>query len=673
MPDLKFAVFLSAVDQLSDQLGAIGDSMGRFADRMTAGRERIHEVGERMVEWGERVGIAPAVLSEGADKLYEWSEAIRDPALAIRQSMAPKMSGLGADKLAEVKEHALAFANTHPGVTAEEWAASFTHMRGISQDTEKAISADGVVGMLSRFGVDNAAATRLIAASSSNLRSEPATTGDELFAAIKSFGLEVADSAQFAQGVGRSGGAASATHTPMPELFALVGECNRQTGGGRGPMMFASMINELVTARPQGNAAIDFSHGLTAGLEHLNRQLRSTHLEEIGELKEMRVSNPEPMLTLLGNLGEVAAKQKEIGASAGAAEHHSSIARYAALSRTAIGGAAYYGLQGLAAFGTMTAFRGKEVEALSKLANWEAIALRGMYAWDAVKGIAGSIGTFSTAIGVASVSALRFAWALAASPIGLWIEGAALLAVAAYEIYKHWGAVASFFEALWKRVRNSLSSFASWLLSWAPTIGKYLLIGLTRPIGLATVEIYKHWDGIKKIFSDAMDWLKTAGLNMMKSLGEGILEAIEFPFKAASQIAGKIGGFFHFHSPPAYSPLREAVLNFPFGEELAKRFHVAAVCTEPAAEIASASMIGAVGEPPVLAAIPILRAEDNRLKRVATAGTPSTMHIHYSPSITINGSASPRDEWVNSARQHADELMRIIKDKLYRERRLQFE
>ncbi len=40
------------------------------------------------------------------------------------------------------------------------------------------------------------------------------------------------------------------------------------------------------------------------------------------------------------------------------------------------------------------------------------------------------------------------------------------------------------------------------------------------------------------------------------------------------------------------------------------------------------------------------------------------MHIYYSPSININGSTSPREEWVKSARQHADELMRIINDKL---------
>ena len=47
--------------------------------------------------------------------------------------------------------------------------------------------------------------------------------------------------------------------------------------------------------------------------------------------------------------------------------------------------------------------------------------------------------------------------------------------------------------------------------------------------------------------------------------------------------------------------------------------------------------------------------------------------VNYSPTINISGSASAREEWVKSARRHADELIRIIKDKTYREQRLRFD
>jgi hypothetical protein len=47
--------------------------------------------------------------------------------------------------------------------------------------------------------------------------------------------------------------------------------------------------------------------------------------------------------------------------------------------------------------------------------------------------------------------------------------------------------------------------------------------------------------------------------------------------------------------------------------------------------------------------------------------------VNYSPTINISGSASVREEWVKSARRHADELIRIIKDKTYREQRLRFD
>ena len=53
----------------------------------------------------------------------------------------------------------------------------------------------------------------------------------------------------------------------------------------------------------------------------------------------------------------------------------------------------------------------------------------------------------------------------------------------------------------------------------------------------------------------------------------------------------------------------------------------------------------------------------------AAASGAVTIHVHY--TTTING-AAPGD-WVNAAQKHADDLMRIIDDKLNRRARLRFE
>jgi hypothetical protein len=648
MADLKFAVLFSAVDQLSDKLGAIGDAMGKFTDRVTAG-------GERMLEWGERVDMTTAVLSEGATKLHEWSEAMSEPALGMQQSMATMaaMTELAGDKLAALKEHAIAFTNTHPEATAEEWSAGFTRMQGVFPDTALAMRAADVSAMLGRFGVDNKAAARLISASWSNLRTDAKTAGDELFAAIKNFGLNPGDTAQFAQKIGRLGGAAAATGTPFAELVALAREANRQIGGGRGAMMFGPMINQLVTTSQKGEV-----HGLTAGLEQLNAQLSGTALAKIGELEEMGIGNPEMIFKLRGNLADVAKKQKDVAASAGAlghafgtatadaaeqvkllhqnvsslyhaiyspalstinrrlggltgvtrsaagaAEHHSSAARHAGVSLTAVGGAAYYGLQGPAALATMAAVAGKGVEPLSKLADWESIALRGMYAWDAIKAIGAGIASFGSAILGAIPSIVGFGLALLANPITWYVAGALALAAAPYEIYEQWGAIVGFFESVCGRVKG--------------------------------------------VFSEVVDWLKGEGLNMMKTLGEGILAGIEYPFLAAWNVARKVGGLLHFHSPPIEEPLREAVLNFHLGEELTKHIKsgpVIALTRDMATHIASAAPRPAV----------------------ATGILPVTLNVSY----TIN--ASSPEEWVKAARQHADELVRIIDAKLSRRARLEF-
>ena len=724
MPDLKFGLTLlfSGADRLSDTLSSIGQDLMDFGDRAQEAGEKLGSMGERMVGFGERLGLTAALASEGANKLHEWSDALQEPAQDMQKNMATMaaMTGLGSDALDQLKQRAVAFAATHPGTTADEWVTGFTRMHGIFQGTSQAMRAEDITAMLKRLGVDNDATTKLIQVAWSNLRTDSATTGDQLTKAIQTFGLDPAAANQFATAVGWLGASASAAHAPFSEVLALSGEANRLLGGGRGASMFASMIQGLETAAAKGKATIDFSHGLVAALQQLKSQLSGTPTDRLADLAEMGLSGQGPqLLKLLDNLDEVAQKQKQIGDSSGVLskaygtatanmadatqrlhqnwsnlaeglsspvlgiqaratnllsdavqdlskhiENHSKIAAVAAIALTGLGGAAYHGVQALSAFGTISIFAGEGLQAAQwaiKALDFESIALRFMYAKDAIAGIVSA-----TNLWTGAQSLLNAALAPTALTIGAIVVGVAALAVAVNEIYEHWSAVKGFFVKL--------------------------------------------WDDVKVIFADAAEWMKNAGENLVKAPGEGILAGIEYPFKAAAHVAEKIGGFFHFRSPPAYGPLREAIVNFRFGEELAKHMKPApaiAASIGMAAGIAAAPMIyfpfgelvqpaasavaaphspfgaaptgiaaaasafflsfprvsGARGIPEAQTRDSLRQPRENHTQRGGI-----TINVNYSP--TINGGT--RDDWVKAARQHADELMRIIDSKLNRRNRLEF-
>jgi hypothetical protein len=182
------------------------------------------------------------------------------------------------------------------------------------------MNAEDVAGMLKRLGVDNEAATRMISVVWSNLRVDAQSTGDQLTGAIKAWGLNPTDAQQYAMAVAKVASSASAVHAPLSEVFAIMGEANRQMGGGRGAMMFASMIRGLENAAASGKIAGDTfsSHGLVGGLAQIKAQIAGMPtMERLNWLKEIGVSDSQDMLELLDNLDEVKAKQKEIANSAG--------------------------------------------------------------------------------------------------------------------------------------------------------------------------------------------------------------------------------------------------------------------------------------------------------------------------------------------------------------------
>jgi hypothetical protein len=182
-------------------------------------------------------------------------------------------------------------------------------------------------------------------------------------------------------------------------------------------------------------------------------------------------------------------------------------------------------------------------------------------------------------------------------------------------------------------------------------------------LGPIACEVYEHLgkvDVFRNLNRKAQvaygDPLFLANQRRLHVLGEGIALWAMRPYEidqrnrqikeAAGDVAHASARFFLDHSPIPEGPLRDLNLARTITMPLTSR-------ALPAPAIYTASAIA---------------------QRLAIAGGGNTV-IHYSPTIHVNGSssASARDEWVKSARQHADELFRIIKDKTYREQRLRFD
>jgi hypothetical protein len=688
MPDLKFAVWFTAIDNLSSKFGDIGAAAERFMDGITSGSEKISDIGERMKAWGERIGITTAILSEGANMMHEWAGAIREPAMGMEHSMATMaaMTGMASDKLGEIKNRAIEFSNTHPGVTAEQVADSFTRFSGVFTKTDEAMRASQIAGMLQRFGVDGTAAFNLLTVANRNFNMGAQQTGDQLMGAFQAFRLTGERAQQLAQAIGLMGGAAQETHTPLSELLALTGVASEQLGGsGRGATRFAGAINEMVAS---GKTGIDFSHGITAGLHQLASQIANMpSAEKIATLKGMGTPNPEMMVQFLEHLDQVQLKLRAIGNSPGlekafgtatadvqdqtallhqnmasladafatpalgfmnaglttligvtkaatdVTEHHNLVAKAVSISLMSIGDGAYYGLKGLSAMGTFAAGLGKSIDLIGKFGDAETWALRGMYAWDHVTAIAGSISNFASYANLAAGATKLWTaaqWllnlAMDANPIGLAIAGIATLAVAAYEIYEHWGAIKNFFKGIWDYIAN-------------------------------------------------IDW-KGLGITILKSIGEGLLYAsgLTAIYAASSKVAGIIMDHLKGHSPPPLGPLHE-LGRINIIETIAERMNpgpVIAAVRRTAAAIAIAAPMMMAAPAMAMASPMMIGAAAPAFAGSSASAARAGIVINAPVTVTV-GAGADKDAIekivVRAFTQHRYELVRAMQGELAKRER----
>ncbi len=612
MPDLKYAVIFSAIDQLSDKLSSYGGGFMQLGNRVQEFGGKLSEAGEEVTRFGERLSLDAMLMQQGADRLREFSDAITEPAFAMQKSLATTaaMTGLSNTELGKLKETANAFSNTHPGVIADQYVQGFTRMREIFQDTNKAMKAEDTAAMLTRFGIDGAAATNIFGAAWANLGVDAATTGDQLIRTVQLFGLAPEKAQQLAMAVGQLGGTIKQTNTPLADMFALIGTSSLDKGGGRGMMQFATMIREVVQASADGKNAIDFTHGVAGGFLQMRAAIAGySSMEKLNALKDMGVSNPAAMATFLDNMDQFAAKQRGVASGAAtvgsafktatanasdqlalmhqnltslydaaasptlpwftdrfrdltkivqgatsATKEHWAITKYGIIGVSAAGAVLGGVAPLLSTLGMATIGVGNSMEALSYVPTlFSKIGSAAMYF--------NPIAIAETAIGVATKAWAAAQWlvnlAMDANPIGIAIVGVAALAAGVYELYQHWSAVSS-----------ALASFGTWVGGWAAKLGKAILVGIAGPFGLIAYEIYSHWDSIKA---------------------------------ACEKIGAGIKSYFVGASPPPVGPLHD-LGRITIAETIAERIRPAPILTAlrrtaAAAAIASTTIVAGASGP----------------------------------------------------------------------------
>jgi len=673
---LKFLVEIGATDELSDKLSKIGSKLTGFVDRVVTAGEKISALGDRMTNWGVKIGLTTALLSQGANKIHEWSDAISEPGFAMEKSMAGMraQTGLADNELNKIRDHAVEFTNTHPGEATEQWLNSFTSLRAGFQDTAKAMDAADMTGKLSQFGIAGSAAEGLLTSMFANFGTDAKTTGDLLIATRHEFRLTGEQTQAFGTFLGRLGGTAKATNTPVADLMAIGGAASALISSGRGAQMFASMINEM--GANSIKSGLDLSHGLIPAMEQMNRAMAGmSGTEKIATLKDRfglgeEAASMLPLFDQLDRIKGAIAKAPNAGAIANkayaestanatdkialfhtninnlydalmapalptvstwltrftglvqgatsATEHHATAAKVFSLGLVGIGEGAYYGIQGLSALGSAAFFAG---EGFKSVGTFMSLASRALHGWDRIGAIGSSIYSLGSSL-LASIPAITtFGAALLANPLTWYVAGAVALGFAAYEIYEHWGQLGGWFSSIWDGVKSIFSAVGNWLGGWGSGVGQAVLVGLTGPFGLIGYQIWKHWDSIKA---------------------------------ACEKIAGGIEGYFVGHSPPPVGPLRN-LGRVTIAETIAARIRPAPILS------AVASTAGAVA-----LAAPMM-AGGGAMAAVGAAGGAGAPIIHYAP--VINGSGLSEQQLLSVLEKHAYELVQMVNHERERKER----
>jgi len=291
-----------------------------------------------------------------------------------------------------------------------------------------------------------------------------------------------------------------------------------------------------------------------------------------------------------------------------ASEKHSTVTSAAVIGMSILGTGVYSAVSAMSTLGAASVFAGQGFKAV----GWAMKLMRS----DNFKAILSAINPITIGTKLWAGAQWLLNAAMDANPIVLMVAAAVALVVAAYEIYEHWSAIAGFFK--------------------------------------------RAWGDIKGIFTEAWGWMKDAGLNLMKNLGEGILAGIEWPFKAAEKVGTMILDHFKMHSPAKIGPLHD-FHDLGISETIARWI-------TPAPIVAAARRTAAV----VAFAAPMMLGAG--VPAMAATGAPGgAPGIVINAPITINaGTGDPaalEKIVVKAFERHRYELVKIMESELERRER----
>jgi hypothetical protein len=238
---------------------------------------------------------------------------------------------------------------------------------------------------------------------------------------------------------------------------------------------------------------------------------------------------------------------------------------------------------------------------------------------------------------------------LYANPI-LAIVGA--IAVAAYLIITNWDKVKGFFVGLWAKIKETFTAGFNWFMN----------LPFMKPIK----QIIDNWDKIKVYFSDLwqnvkdkfngfIDWVRAipskmydAGVNIVKSIWEGIKSFVNKPIQAIKDMVQKIREYLPF-SPAKVGPLRD-IHRIKLVETIAESVKPAPLVKAMRVTTAAAMMAAT----PVMAGAPKASQSANAAKGGGTS-------VNYSPQITIQGGADAVS-FERMLKQHESKIVKVIEE-----------
>jgi TP901 family phage tail tape measure protein len=207
---------------------------------------------------------------------------------------------------------------------------------------------------------------------------------------------------------------------------------------------------------------------------------------------------------------------------------------------------------------------------------------------------------------------------------------------------------------------------AQWLLNAAMDANPIVLFAAAAAaIAVAGYEIYKHWDSIKAVFkavgaeflklwNEAYGW----GTNLLKKFGEGIASAVMYPVHAIENVVGKMARFVLGHSPIPEGPLHDLNL----GRDLARTITPAPML----AAIRHVAMVTALAAPMMLGA-----GAPATASRGAGASGGATVQITYAPVIHI-GAGADANGFRRELERHARNLVDIVNREMAKHSRTEF-